>query len=239
MCASFARRTRSARWLILRALRRSEPCLARLLFFKKPHKTRKARSPKKAKVMLLGRIDGAVRSGSASPIDELSTRRGRRKCGEFLVPNRIIEKREESLEVFQLQLVADTGLVYSNKPDAHCRLFFSGSRYAIVDVDGRTDGPPILRHSRDHILSCCVPPILAIRIACDSGDLRSSLPGQTPLIALRSVDGSLTNDSSFYPGKTSVATLEWAGSSSPPCGPPCANSRLYWTHYWGSLCSVQ
>lgn len=83
--------------------------------------------------MLLGRIDGAVRSGSASPIDELSTRRGRRKRGEFLVPDRIIEKREELLDVFQLELAADTGLVPPNKREAYCGLFLSGSRYAIVE----------------------------------------------------------------------------------------------------------
>lgn len=120
--------------------------------------------------MLLGRIDGAARSGSASPIDELSTRRGRRKRGEFLVPDRIIEERGKCFDVFQLELVADIGLVCSNKPEAYCGLFFSGSTPSLK-VGGRMDGPPILRHSRDHILSCCVPPILAIRIACDSGDL--------------------------------------------------------------------
>lgn len=68
------------------------------IVFRNPNNTRNARSPKKAKqkTILLGRIDGAVRSGSASPIDELSTRRGRRKRGESLVPDRFIVKKKES-----------------------------------------------------------------------------------------------------------------------------------------------
>lgn len=65
----------------------------------------KPRSPKKAKpqTLPLGRIDGAVRSGSASPIDELSTRRGRRRR-DVLVPDRIIAKRvKPALDIIQLE----------------------------------------------------------------------------------------------------------------------------------------